>query len=112
MSPAVLHPPALSTWLQQLAGIIPLTALIEFVDPPTVLHTFELSGSVPLWNWPVTPAGARLLFAPEDSHGDWYPCSTPTTSRLCVSSRGAVTTVPNKSPNMEGERGRRQKLEV
>ena len=55
--------PPLAPWLQQLAGILPLCALIEFIDNATKLHVFQLNRSVPIWNWPVTPAGARLLLS-------------------------------------------------
>lgn len=112
MSAAFIKPLLLPPWAQQLAGIFPLTALIEFIDLPTKLHLFELAGCVPLWNWPVTPAGARLLLSTLDNsdaccldreersnvlhcvdgrYGDCYPSSTPTTTRLVVGSRDAAT---------------------
>jgi hypothetical protein len=129
----LIVPPSLPIWLQQLAGILPLTALIEFIDLATKLHTFELSGAVSLWNWPITPAGARLLLSSRENidaccldhienctilhcidgrYGDNYPSSTPTTTRLCVSTREVATRVENESPNMKAEGGRKQKLEV
>ncbi|PMD60359.1 uncharacterized protein K444DRAFT_663185 [Hyaloscypha bicolor E] len=125
--------PALSIWLQQLAGILPLTALIEFIDIPTKLHVFELSGSVSLWNWPITPAGARLLLLDEHTsytccldeagysqtlhcidgrHGDCYPSSSPATVRLGLSTHRVDTKVPNSSVNMKDVEARRQRLEV
>ena len=44
-----------------LAGILPLSSLIDFIDVDTKLHCYELSGRGIAWNWPVTPAGARLV---------------------------------------------------
>jgi len=132
MSPFIVLP-SLSLWLQQLAGILPLTALIEFIDLATKLHVFELGGAVSLWHWPVTPAGARLLLSSRENtdaccldhienctilhcidgrYGDNYPSSTPTTTRLCVSTREVAIRVENDSPNMKAEGGRKQKLEV
>ncbi|ERF71392.1 hypothetical protein EPUS_07420 [Endocarpon pusillum Z07020] len=125
--------PVMPAWAHQLAGILPLTALIEFIDVAMKLHTFELYGSVPLWNWPITPAGARLLLSTENTsdaccldrsnrcemslhcidgrHGDWYPSSAPTTTRLCVSTCKVDVIVRNKSQNISDERGRKQRLE-
>ena len=59
----VLTLPALDGWLANLAGILPLSALAEFTDPPRMLHAYQLSGCGLLWNWAVTPAGARLLLS-------------------------------------------------
>ena len=133
MPHAVISPPSLSVLLQNLAGILPLSALIEFIDITTKVHSFELNSTVALWNWPVTPSGARLLLSGEDTtnaccldhmkrsivlhcvdgrYGDWYPSSTPTTTRLCVSAQKSVTVVPNTSPNMADVMGRKQNLEV
>jgi len=133
MPPAAISLPPLSVLLQHLAGILPLSALIEFIDIATKVHLFELNGSVALWNWPVTPPGARLLLSGEDTsdaccldriqrsivlhcidgrYGDWYPSSTPTTTRLCVSAQKNVIVVPNASPNMADVMGRKQRLEV
>ena len=121
----------LPVWTAQLAGILPLTALVEFIDVPSKLHSFELTASVPLWNWPVTPAGARLLLSSEDNidaccldsvgrssafhcmdgrYGDLYPSSAPATARLCAQTRERATTVRNDSPNMKAKRGRKQRL--
>jgi hypothetical protein len=60
---AAISLPSLSVLLQQLAGILPLSAFIEFIDIATKVHLFKLNGSVALWNWPVTPPGARLLLS-------------------------------------------------
>lgn len=133
MSTPFIAAPALPFWTQQLAGILPLTALIEFIDLLTKLHVFELAGLVPLWNWPVTPAGARLLLATADNahaccldrenlstvlhcidgrYGDCYPGSTPTTTRLIVTAHKDAFTVPNDSPNLLEKSNRTQALKV
>ncbi|KAI0158322.1 hypothetical protein GGR57DRAFT_510494 [Xylariaceae sp. FL1272] len=93
------------TWSQQLAGILPLSALIDFLDVPQTLHIFELTGSVPAWCWPVTPSGSRLLLSPrsleepcrldkfgnsqglhciDGRYGDMYNAASPETLRLCL----------------------------
>lgn len=135
MTFATIPLPPLSPWLQQLAGILPLCALVEFIDVATKLHIFELNRSVPIWNWPVTPAGARLLLSSGGSttdnecyldqvghspvlhcidgrYGDWYPSNTQTTTRMCTSKPSAYTFVPNLSPNLADLQARKQKLEV
>jgi hypothetical protein len=132
MSPLVTPPP-LTIWEQQLAGIVPLSALVEFIDVATKLHIFELTGTVPIWNWPVTPTGARLLLSDEDTtdaccldrvahsvtlhcidgrFGDLYPSSTPTTTRLSVSTKPVGNLVPNDAKTMMDVRGRKQTMEV
>ena len=133
MSPQLLQLPALRPWTQQLAGILPLSGLIEFIDVGMKLHLYELTGRVPFWNWPITPAGARLLLSPEDTHyaccldrparslalhcvdgryGDTYNCSAPTTIRLCVIAKPTVVIIPNKSSNLAKEKERNQKWTV
>ena len=130
----ILLPP-LSSWLQQLAGILPLCALVDFIDVATKLHISELNRSVPMWNWPVTPIGARLLLSSGGStadnacyldqvghspvlhcidgrYGDWYPSNTQMTTRMCTSKPSAYTFVPNLSPNLADVQARKQKLEV
>ncbi|KAI0906493.1 hypothetical protein F4823DRAFT_76024 [Ustulina deusta] len=92
-------------WSQQLAGILPLSALIDFLDVPRTLHIFELTGFVPAWCWPVTPSGSRLLLSPrsieepccldkfgnsqglhcmDGRYGDMYNAASPETIRLCL----------------------------
>jgi hypothetical protein len=133
MPPLAIILPRLPAWAQQLAGILPLSALIEFSDIDTKLHVFELNSSVSLWNWPITPAGARLLLASEDTtdaccldrpsrsiplhsidgrHGSIYPCSTPTTTRLYVSAQKVDFIIQNDSPNMADARARKQNLDI
>lgn len=123
---------SLPMWAQQLASIIPLAALIEFIDISHKLHVFELTGAVPLWGWPVTPAGARLLLSSEDTehacnldspersavlecfdgrHGDRYPSSTPTTTRLWCSAHSMNHVVDNTHENMRQPGMRPQRLE-
>ena len=118
---------------QQLASIIPLSALIEFIDIGSKLHVFELTGSVPHWQWPVTPAGARVLLSNENTedectldhpersavlecfdgrHGDRYPSSTPTTTRLWCFAHSVDRVVRNEHRNMEQPSMRPQRLEL
>ncbi|KAK3307612.1 uncharacterized protein B0T15DRAFT_574365 [Chaetomium strumarium] len=127
-----LDSPEPTSIVLQLAGILPLTALIEFINVPTKLHVFELAGCVPLWNWPMTPARARLLLATLDNahaccldreerctalhcvdgrYGDCYPSSTPT--RLAVASQSTqAVRVANTCPNMRERSIRRQTLNL
>jgi hypothetical protein len=51
------------SWVGELAGILPLSALIDFIDVPRKFHVLQLAGAVPLWNWPVTPSGSRILLS-------------------------------------------------
>lgn len=131
--------PELTQWAQQLASILPFTALVEFIDIPSKLHVFELAGYVPLWNWPITPAGSRLLLSTlansttccldrvdrsavlhciDGRYGDCYPCSSPTTTRLAVvSADGTVTSnratvLANNSVDVNNNSVRRQQLTV
>ena len=97
------------------------------------LHLYELTGRVLLWNWPLTPAGARLLLSSEDTedtccldrpsrslilhcidgkYGDVYACSAPTTTRLCFSAECDVVPLRNESSNLIAMTARRQKLNV
>jgi len=125
--------PEMPVYIQQLAGILPLTALVEFIDLPTKLHGFHLTGRVQLWNWAITPAGARLLLQTRDNEnaccldsfdrsatlhcidgrfGDLYPSSTPTTTRLWLGSLSSAVDIPNPNPRMRQDNIRKQKLEV
>ncbi|KAI8949401.1 hypothetical protein F4801DRAFT_405696 [Xylaria longipes] len=118
-------------WPQQLAGILPLSALIDFLDVPRALHVFELTGSVPVWCWPVTPSGSRLLLSPriiEESccldkfgnsqslicldgrYGDMYNAASPETLRLCLEIAPRIS-VLNDHENTR-ERRRPQNLTV
>jgi hypothetical protein len=120
-------------WTSELAGILPLSALLDFVDMPSKLHIFQLMGAVPLWSWPVTPSGSRLLLssgAETDTHahldlfgnslalmgldgryGDSYFISSPGTLRLCLDSL-PIKTIENLHENMRGKHLRVQYLDV
>jgi hypothetical protein len=119
-------------WISSVAAILPLSALIDFIDVPLKLHVFELVGGVPLWSWPVTPSGSRLLLsdnaarqpccldrfgrsvglvALDGRYGEQYFVSSPETFRLAVSSRDAVD-IENQHANMKGNDLRVQNLEV
>lgn len=123
---AVKSPP----WLSELAGILPLSALIDFLDTARVLHMFQLTGEVPLWCWPVTPSGSRLIL--DDSYldgpccldrpgmpgklecldgrwGDHYLMSNSETIRLCVQAMTCFQ-LQNEHPNMLAEKGRRPQV--
>ncbi|OTA68495.1 hypothetical protein K449DRAFT_419170 [Hypoxylon sp. EC38] len=120
------------SWLAELAGILPLSALIDFIDVPGILHIFELTGAIPLWCWAVTPSGGRLLLSKtnvsescfldrfgnspsliclDGRYGDSYPMASPETVRLCLSSIKG-TYIPNDHVNMNRDDKRLQKLEV
>ena len=120
-------------WVAELAGILPLSALIDFIDIPPKLHVFELAGAAPLWSWPVTPAGSRLLLSEDrnplracylDRYGnsvslqgsdgrysDRYFIANPETVRLCLSSQHARN-IENDHKNMFEGGKRTQNLEV
>jgi hypothetical protein len=120
-------------WVAELAGILPLSALIDFIDIPPKFHVFELAGAAPLWSWPVTPAGSRLLLsedrnplqacyldrygnsislqASDGRYGDRYFIASPETVRLCLSSQHART-IENDHGNMFEDGKRTQNLEV
>ncbi|CAI7571861.1 unnamed protein product [Penicillium bialowiezense] len=118
-------------WSQELASILPLSALIDFLDVPRTLHTFQLTGNQPLWCWPITPSASRLLLSNkvQDScnldrfgaslnpicldgrHGDLYHMMSPETLRLCLESLDS-TQIANDHPNMKLKEARIQNLEV
>ncbi|RFU77303.1 hypothetical protein TARUN_4921 [Trichoderma arundinaceum] len=119
-------------WVGELAGILPLTAFIDFIDF-TKIHIFELTGgALPLWSWPVTPAGGRLLLSDEymqksccldregrtqalmvsdGRYGDQYALNNPETLKMCISSQG-VHIIDNNHSNMLSEFVRAQDLEI
>ena len=133
MTQPLLPLPPLEPWTQQLAGILPLSALIEFIDVAAKLHSTELDTAVCLWNWPITPSGARLMLANEDlehaccldrtqhsatlhcfdgRHGDWYPSSTPTTTRMCCQTSPVHKMIPCRTLGPFEPPARKQKLEI
>ncbi|KAK1453449.1 hypothetical protein CMEL01_05108 [Colletotrichum melonis] len=73
--------PNLPPWAQQFTGILPLTALIEFIEEAAKLHVFELSELTPAWCWPISPKGARVLLSTDDTTNACCldrPCAVPT----------------------------------
>ncbi|KAK2002784.1 hypothetical protein LX36DRAFT_651885 [Colletotrichum falcatum] len=119
-------------WAQELAGILPLSALIDFVDVPRRLHTYQLSGATPLWCWPVTPSASRLLVSEKTTdatccldrfgrsqgltcldgrYGDRYLTANPETVRLCLST-APRTVIRNTHDNMKRDNVRVHTLEV
>lgn len=127
----IYQQPPLNGWVSNLAGILPLSALIEFTEPLGALHLYELSGRGLLWSWVITPAGARLLTSAKDQAssccldrpgavpklycmdgrwGDAYPCSNPFTIRTCVEVAGLSTKLGLANPEIQGLR--RQRLRI
>ncbi|KAI0002609.1 hypothetical protein F4779DRAFT_622243 [Xylariaceae sp. FL0662B] len=123
------------SWVGELAGILPLSALVDFIDVPPKLHMFQLAGTAPLWSWPVTPAGSRLLLSDDRSpeqqncfldrhgnsvallgldgrYGDRYYVSSPETLRLCVRAHRKPYIIDNLHDNMKGDDLRIQNLEI
>ncbi|CAI7638160.1 unnamed protein product [Penicillium bialowiezense] len=124
--------PSLPGWAAQLVSILPLCALIEFSEEALKLHIFELAGLIPLWSWPISPRGARLLLSSDSSidaccldrpgaspelhcmdgkYGDHYPSSAAATTRLYLAVQRITKRISNpfeKTPN----RSRRQKLDL
>ena len=125
--------PSLPTWAQQLAGILPLSAVIDFLNTPKVFHIFQLRGAVPAWCWPITPSGSRLLLASSASndacfldryengakplcldgrYGDQYPMANAETIRMALDAI-PMKRIQNQHPNIEAEARRRpQELEI
>ncbi|KAK8118281.1 uncharacterized protein PG998_006562 [Apiospora kogelbergensis] len=132
MSP-IITLPGLALWGQQLASLIPLAALLEFVDLQQKLHVFELSGFNPPWSWALTPEGAKLILSDEDSSdaccldrparapmlhcmdckfGNFYPCSAPTTTRYYLKHTTPRIKLSNHWPNGLSPRARKHRLEL
>ena len=111
-------------WVRELAGILPLSALIDFIEIPPKLHTLQLTGAVPLWSWAVTPSGSRLLLAKQEKlasqdcyqdrfgntlalevldgrYGQRYFASNPETLRLMLSAY-PITEIVNDHVNVAG----------
>nr|OQO23501.1 hypothetical protein B0A51_12417 [Rachicladosporium sp. CCFEE 5018] len=120
-------------WVSQLAGVLPLSALIDFINVPRVLHVYQLTGRMPLWCWTVTPSGSRLLFAGRNDrevccldrvkngqgsicldgrYGDMYILTSSTTMEMCLGGTQCKA-VANTHPNVEAEAYKRpQSLEI
>lgn len=128
------------SWVAELAGILPLSALIDFIEIPPKLHVLELTGSVPLWSWAITPSGSRLLLAKPNKvankpsqqdccmdqfgnaptlealdgrFGERYFVSNPETLRLILEG-SKVVPIENDHMNMSDEKltRRTQNLEI
>ena len=119
-------------WLSELSGILPISALLDFIDTAKKLHIFQLVGAVPLWSWPVTPAGSRLLLSSDDGtdscfldtfgnsiswiamdgrYGDKYNIPNSETLRLCLSTEKPHV-LHNPHGNMKKVEQRIHDLEV
>lgn len=119
-------------WVRELAGFLPLSALIDFADNSHKLHVLELAGTVPLWSWTVTPDVSSVLLSEDgaqrtcclDRHGssvalngldgrngDHYVLSSPETVRMCVSSQKTYS-IANDHVNMNEKDLKIQKLEI
>ncbi|KAI0402668.1 hypothetical protein F4802DRAFT_574569 [Xylaria palmicola] len=119
-------------WVSSLANILPLSALLDFIDIPRTLHAFELNGATPLWCWPITPAGSRaILYASttedpccldkfgssaslvclDGRWGDVYNAASPETLRLCLAT-APVVRIANDDLQMKRDGARMQKLTV
>ena len=119
----IFNPPELSGLVANIAGILPLSALVDFTDAEQTLHSYQLSGRGMEWNWVITPACARVLLSHDGVRacyldkcgtvtlhcmdgrwGDIYPCSSPSTIRSCM---GAVAFEKIVLPPPPGEGGDR-----
>ncbi|KAI1447038.1 hypothetical protein F5Y02DRAFT_425191 [Annulohypoxylon stygium] len=92
-------------WVSSLANILPLSALLDFLDTPRMLHAYELNGVTPLWCWPISPAGSRVLVSKSATEGtcyldkfgsspSLYNAASPETLRLCLAT-APITIIPN-----------------
>jgi hypothetical protein len=124
-----------NSWVGELAGILPLSALIDFIEILPKLHILELGGAVPLWSWTITPSGSRVLLATQKKfssqdcyqdrfgntvalealdgrNGQRYYASSPETLRLVLGAYPVVE-IQNDHENMAGGFDMRiQNLEV
>ncbi|KAK2462364.1 hypothetical protein APHAL10511_005670 [Amanita phalloides] len=132
---AILKLPTLADGTAQgrLAGLLPLSPLIDFTDVVKMLHFYELSGCNIAWNWPITPVGARLLLnrCTSDENeaclldgsgrspslqcidmrwGDHYTCANGYTVRNCI--KHALPAPSNFVPEKAETVFRPQKLNV
>ncbi|KAF7540971.1 hypothetical protein G7054_g904 [Neopestalotiopsis clavispora] len=119
-------------WIRELAGILPLSALFDFLDMARILHLFQLSGAIPIWCWPVAPSGSRLLLdSPKEDgyccldrfenqgtpvcidgrYGDEYFTPNPETVQLSVNVANPEK-VSNLHENMKRNDNRLQNLEI
>ncbi|KIM95444.1 hypothetical protein OIDMADRAFT_134497 [Oidiodendron maius Zn] len=116
--------PDQNAWVAQLASILPLSALIEFIEISPKLHILELAGAIPLWSWVITPSGSRLLLAKREKlvrdccqdrsgiatslealdgrYGDRYLAPSSKTLRLVLNAYPVVE-IQNDHDNMAGQ---------
>lgn len=107
-------------WASQLAGVLPLSALIDFLNTPKVFHILQLRGGIPIWCWPISPSASRLLLANhsrldacwldkfengskpvclDGRYGDQYLMANAETLRMAFEG-AAVTHLENEHPNV------------
>ncbi|KAI1206345.1 uncharacterized protein F4807DRAFT_236977 [Annulohypoxylon truncatum] len=79
-----------------ITHILPLSALLEFLDIPRTPHAFELNDAVSLWCWPITPTSDRPIQSKhateEFDFSGFMPChlslafliDVPTTGGPCL----------------------------
>lgn len=123
--------PHLNSFFGNVAGILPLSALLDFTDAEQTLHSYQLSGRGLPWNWIVTPAGSRLLISNDGTRaccldrtgaggtlhcmdgrwGDAYPCSNPSTVRTCMDvAKSKRINLPSASYPDGGDRPQRLRI--
>ncbi|RDW57351.1 hypothetical protein BP5796_12801 [Coleophoma crateriformis] len=122
-----------NSWVSQLSGILPLSALIDFIEIPPKLHILQLTAASPLWTWLVTPAGSRLLLSDDNAlrracylddygnsvsllgidgrYGDRYIIANPETIRLCIGLQKPHI-IANTQRNMHFDNVRIQNLDI
>lgn len=119
-------------WVGSLSNILPLSALIDFLDVPQALHVYQLTGLTPWWCWTVTPSASRLLLSEawssdfccldnfgytpsllclDGRYGDCYPMANPETVRMCLKGLQPVE-ISNMHSNMRRDDIRPHTLEV
>lgn len=121
-------------WQRELASILPLSFLIDFINVPVKFHLHQLCGNVPIWSWAVTPLSARILLSTphgdstcyldrfgeskaleciDGRYGDRYFAANSETLRLCLDSQRPVR-ILNQHQNMNFEESqlRPQWLEI
>ncbi|KAI0597232.1 hypothetical protein F4775DRAFT_561273 [Biscogniauxia sp. FL1348] len=122
---------ARTSWATELAGILPLSTFIDFVNITLRFHVFELNGSAPMWSWLITPANSRVLLSSkyledhcyldrystdrwhclDGRYGDWYDLASPKTIMLGLSSQ-YMQIISNESSVMISGGRRVQNLTV
>ena len=119
-------------WVASLANILPLSALVDFLDVPRTLHISQLSSSIPYWCWSITPSGSRFLLSDtltleqccldeygrtpsllclDGRYGDFYPAASPETLRMCLDTLTPIN-IENTHENMARNDIRRHTLDI